>query len=181
MLKAESRMLKYGKAWWTLVVIQCAAVSAVLGAYYGIKTNIIALNSRFYSIERRIEVVEKSPKVPTLLPASRGSSDVVTIQSAAPDGYPSNHERAVDKIEQSSKGTNNSPESENSREPPKCVNKMTHAIFACEKATKCLGSNNFDATYFRNLRMKLGIGGSDWMIICDEKMAETALPTAKAN
>ena len=178
-LKAESQMLNYGKAWWTLVVIQCAAVSAVFGAYFGIKTNIIALNSRFNSIERRFGVVENSLKTQALLSASR-CSEVVTIQSAAPNGCPSDHERAADKIEQSSKGTNNSPESENSREPPRCVNKMTHAIFACEKATKCLGPNNFDATYFRNIRIKLRLGDSDWMMICDERPAETAPPASEA-
>lgn len=178
--KAESQMLKYGKSWWTLVVIQCTAVSLVLGAYYGIKTNIIALNRDINSIKQRVGVVEKSLKNPALLPASRGSSEAVTIKSATPNTYPSDHVRVADNIEQPSKGTNSLPESEKPREPTACVNKMTHAIFACEKATKCLGPNNFDATYFRNIRIKLRLGDSDWMMICDERPAETAPPASEA-
>ncbi len=58
---------------------------------------------------------------------------------------------------------------------------MTHTIFACDKAAKCLGPNNFDGTYFKNLRTKLGLGDADSMMICDEKTAETEPSPAQGN
>jgi len=50
------------------------------------------------------------------------------------------------------------------------VNKMTHTIIACANVTNCLGSKSFDATYFNNLRTKLGIANE--MMICDLKPEE---------
>ena len=106
---------------------------------------------------------------------------MIPTPSAAPNSSVSDRERALGKIEPPSKETHNSPESEKPSERTTCVNKMTHSIFACEKAAKCLRSNNFDGTYFKNLRTKLGLGDSDSMLICDEKTAETDPVPAEAN
>ncbi len=174
-------MQNYGKAWWTLIVIQCTAVSAVFGAYYGIKTNIIALKNELHSLEQRVGVLEGSLKIPSLLPAPVSSATVATIQSAALNRSASDREKAPVKNEQSSKGTGNSVESEKPSERTTCVNKMTHTIFACERAAKCLGPNNFDGNYFKKLRMKLGLGDSGSMMICGEKTAEPEAAPAETN
>ena len=73
----------YGKAWLTFIAIQCAAVSVVLGAYYGIKTNMIALKDEVHSLERRVQLLEKSlnnPSAPT--PVRNGAQEIATASVA---------------------------------------------------------------------------------------------------
>ncbi len=171
----------HGKAWLTFVAIQCTAVSVVLGAYYGIKTNMIALRNEVHSLEQRVQLLERSQNNPsTLAPASNVAQAIATA-SAAPSVSAAEPERALDKNDPPSKTTPTSPVSEKPGERTTCVNKMTHTVFACERAVKCLGPNNFDGTYFKNVRTKLGLGDSDSMMICDEKTAEAEPAPAKAN
>jgi hypothetical protein len=162
----------YGKAWLTFVAIQCTAVSVVLGAYYGIKTNMIALKNEVHSLEQRVQVLEKSLSTPTLLPPASNAAQVIATASAAPSASGTPPDRLGDKNESPSKGVPSSPVSEKPGERTTCVNKMTHTVFACKKSSKCLGPNNFDGVYFNNLRAKLGLSDSDSMMICDEKKAD---------
>jgi hypothetical protein len=174
-------MQMYGKAWLTFVAIQCTAVSVVLGAYYGIKTNMIALKDEVHSLEQRVQLLERSSNGPTLLPPTRNAAREVAPASAAPIASATQPERLADKNEPPNKVAPGSASSEKPGERTTCVNKMTHMIFACEKAAKCLGPNNFDGTYFKNLRAKLGLGDADSMMICDEKKAEAEPSPVEGN
>ncbi len=87
----------YGKAWLTFVAIQCTAVSVVLGAYYGIKTNMIALKDEVHSLEQRVQLLERSLNSPILLPSTSSTAREVAMASAAPSVSSTAPERATDK------------------------------------------------------------------------------------
>lgn len=160
-------MLNNSKAWWTLVLIQCTFVSVVLGAYWGIKTNIVALRTEVRDVERRVSALERSSNAArSTLPSSNGSAQVAARNAGTVNNDPA-------------PGQIINGDADNSRESPVCVNKMTHLVFSCDRASKCLGANNFDGAYFKGLRAKLALRDSDTMMICDEKSPETA-PTAPA-
>jgi len=172
----------YGKAWLTFVAIQCTAVSVVLGAYYGIKTNMIALKDEIHSLEQRVQLLEKSLNDPSpLLPAQKATQVIDAGAPVAPSVSAGAPERAGDKSDPPINGVPSPTVPEKPGERTTCVNKMTHVVFACERAAKCLGPNNFDGTYFKNLRTKLGLGDSDSVMICDERTVGTGPATVEAN
>ena|ERR1700690_2959623 len=170
-----------GKAWLTFVAIQCTAVSVVLGAYFGIKTNMIALKDEVHSLEQHVQLLEKSLNNPGPLAPLHNAAQEIATASAAPSVSAAGPERVLDKNEPPSRVAADSTNSEKPGERTTCVNKMTHTTFTCERAAKCLGPNNFDGTYFKNLRAKLGLSDSASMMICDEKTAASDPTPVEAN
>jgi len=57
-------MQKISKAACVLFLIQCAAVAMLLGAYYGVKTNIDGLKRQVLALELRIATAEQLLKPP---------------------------------------------------------------------------------------------------------------------
>jgi len=165
-------MLNNGKAWWTLILIQCVFMSVVLGAYWGIKTNMVALRGELRLLQLRVESLEKALKNPNA--PSHALVDADEFPSAASgSNSPSPDKRMPGATAPGANGDTKVIELDKSRESPTCVNKMTHVVFSCDRASKCLGSNNFDVAYFNNLRAKLGLRDSDSMMICDERSADS--------
>jgi len=144
------------KAWWTLLVMQCTMVALVLGAFVGMKANIVSMKADLRLANLRLQAMEEQlaahkqtlaqPGVPSSAPGSQAG----TAQSADPAADSTGHETTI------------------------CVNKMTHQVFPCKEANKCLGANNFDGAYFKGIRAKLGIAEDDTMVICDERTVEGA-------
>ncbi len=158
-------MLKSGKIWWTLILAQCTFVSVVLGAYWGIRTDIVAIRSDARAIEQRLAALEKMPERLDPPAVAAGSADANKLPVVTQPENSANARQAS--------GTQPVTDANRLHDSPVCVNKMTHVVFSCDKANRCLGSNNFDGTYFKGLRAKLGLRESDAMMICDEKSVES--------
>ena len=118
--------------------------------------------------------LEKSPSAPNSMLPRSNTTAMAKAEPGALRNAPSAIEPTSDRNEPSGKAPNGAADSDKSNESSVCVNKMTHAVFSCEKANKCLGSNNFDGAYFKGLRAKLALRDSETMLICDEKSAESA-------
>jgi len=144
---------------------QCTFVSVVLGAYWGIRTDIVSIRSDTRALEQHLAALEKMPERLDPPAVTTGSADANRLPVGAQPGSSANGRQAM--------GTQSVTDANRMHGGPVCVNKMTHVVFSCENANKCLGSNNFDGTYFKGLRTKLGLRESDTMMICDEKSAES--------
>lgn len=160
-------MLNNPKAWWTLLFIQCTMVALVLGAYFGMKTNILTMKNEVALMNVRVRALEErvpNSPTPSAQPSSMNAGANPT--PAAPGTTtPDSEGSAPDAAPLGS-----------SRQSPVCVNKMTHAIISCDLASKCLGGNNFAGDYFKKIRQKLGLSDSDVMMICDERATDEAAP-----
>ena len=131
-------------------------VALVLGAFVGMKANIVSMkadlrlaNLRVQAMEQRLAADKQAlaqPGEPTPSPVGQAGT-VDSADSAVPSA---GHETTI------------------------CVNKMTHQVFPCKEASKCLGANNFDGAYFKGIRVKLGLVDDDTMVICDERTVEGA-------
>ena len=154
-------MLNNPKAWWTLLFIQCTMVALVLGAYFGMKTNILSMKHELRVMSIRVTALEE--KLNPTLPSSTNPVGSAT--------QPASRDRV---------GTASDPadsDAGSERQSPICVNKMTHLVISCALASKCLGGNNFDGEYFKKIRQKVGLAESDVMLICEERTIEDAAPT----
>jgi len=153
-------MLNNPKAWWTLLFIQCTMVALVLGAYFGMKTNILSMKHELRVMSIRVTALEE--KLNPTLPSSTNP-----VGSATPSASPDRVGTASDPADADA-GTE--------RQSPICVSKMTHLVISCALASKCLGGNNFDGEYFKKIRQKVGLAETDVMLICEERTLEDAAP-----
>lgn len=163
-------MQKISKAAWIPFLIQWAAVALLLGAYYGVKSNIDGLKSQVRAMEVRIAAAEQLLKMPHEGPRRRAPEEPSADEPVQPTGAPSTRGRASEQGEPAGAVARNQDASVKPPDTVVCVNKMTHTIADCANGANCLGSKSFDVTYFRNLRTKLGI--TNEMMICDPKSEE---------
>jgi len=166
-------MLNNYKAWWLLLFIQCTMVALVLGAYVGMKSNIVSMKTELRLMSVRLRALEEKAESPrSQVGSGRVSVDALAREVADPSrGLPPDRANRPD----ASVDSTRSP----GHESPICVNKMTHLVFSCERANKCLGANNFDGAYFKGIRAKLALADADTMMICDEKGTDGSPPPSE--
>src|SRR5512144_459744 len=151
-LEADSKMLTVGKVGWTLFLIQCAAVALLFGGYWGLKTNMVALEHQNRILEQRLAVAERrldASVVPPAKPPGTLAPLAAVTASALATTEPSGSASATQPPAKSV--------AEAVADTVVCVDKNTHTIVPCERAASCLGLKSFDVTYFNGLRTKLGI------------------------
>lgn len=175
--------VKLGKAWYALAVVQTLVLGTAIGGYYKLDSKIDKQDAKIAQQADRLEALVKWLKDPKSFPGTKGvnlptdeQADAQLLPQPAPPQPAPTQGPTPDGVGDTATptpvvsvkpGPKSLPSTITPRNPPDCVSKVTHAKFACERATNCVGLEGYDPKFYRDVRLKAKAG--EWMMICDEK------------